>query len=55
MISILDALECGARELPERPVWTFLNDNGDPTDSYTYKVCIPNHLGVEPCHYTLSM
>lgn len=38
MMSILEALRDGAQQRPDRQVWTFLNDKGDPVDSYTYKV-----------------
>mmetsp|Transcript_19208 Transcript_19208/g.32497 ORF Transcript_19208/g.32497 Transcript_19208/m.32497 type:complete len:110 (-) Transcript_19208:8-337(-) len=35
--SILEALTEGASEQPTKKAWTFLNDKGEPSDSYSYK------------------
>ena len=40
MMSILDALAKNAQDQPNQAVWTFLNDHGDVSDSYTYQVWI---------------
>jgi acyl-CoA synthetase (AMP-forming)/AMP-acid ligase II len=36
-IGILQKLHQFATETPEKKVWTFLNDKGEPNDSYTFK------------------
>lgn len=38
MITILESLEKWSKIQPEKIAWTFLNDKGDPVDSYSYKV-----------------
>lgn len=38
MLSLLEALSSGSKDYSDSPVWTFLNDHGDPVDSYTYLV-----------------
>ena len=40
MKSITDALSNWSLIQPDKQVWVFLSDKGDPTDSYTYKVMI---------------
>ena len=37
-MNTLEALEKWSSETPNKNVWTFLNDKGDITESYTYKV-----------------
>jgi acyl-CoA synthetase (AMP-forming)/AMP-acid ligase II len=36
--NLLQRLSHWANETPDRRVWTFLNDKGEPVESYTYKV-----------------
>ena len=38
MQTILESLAQGSLDQPDKQVWTFLNDKGDPVDGYTYKV-----------------
>jgi hypothetical protein len=40
MKSIIDSLNQWSLIQPDKQVWVFLSDKGDPTDSYTYKVMI---------------
>ena len=37
LTSILDALSSNAKLQPLKQAWVFLNDKGEPNDSYTYK------------------
>lgn len=39
-VNILQKLSQWAIETPDRRAWTFLNDKGEPVESYTYKVMI---------------
>ena len=40
MMSVLESLSNWSLIQPDKQVWVFLSDKGDPTDSYTYKVMI---------------
>jgi acyl-CoA synthetase (AMP-forming)/AMP-acid ligase II len=39
-MNILSALRGWATESPNKDAWIFLNDKGDPVESYTYKATI---------------
>lgn len=39
-MNALEALHKWSCETPNKNVWTFLNDKGDITESYTYKVSV---------------
>ena len=39
-ISVLESLKNYSKSLPSQSVWSFLNDNGDIIDSYTFAVGI---------------
>ena len=42
MITVLESLEKWANLQANKTAWTFLNDKGDPIDSYSYQVKIFN-------------
>ena len=39
-MSVLESLSHWSLIQPDKQVWVFLSDKGDPVDSYTYKVMI---------------
>ena len=40
IMSVLESLSHWSLIQPDKQVWVFLSDKGDPVDSYTYKVMI---------------
>lgn len=52
MLSLLEALSSGSKDYSDSPVWTFLNDHGDPVDSYTYlvRLMFPHLYFTQPHH-----
>ena len=47
MVSVLETLSHWSLIQPDKQAWVFLNDKGDPTDSYTYQVISVSHSNTD--------